>query len=139
MDRPYLPDRLTVRPDDCLLLYSDGIIEARNPGGEPFGLDRLRETFAATREQSSTTVRDSILAALKRFVGAAPLRDDVTLVAIKFGEVTASADASPADAEATPRPVAVGALPVEAGDGSSPRSSGAPAAVQSARNRVSRP
>jgi sigma-B regulation protein RsbU (phosphoserine phosphatase) len=113
MDRPYLPDRLAIRADDCLLLYSDGIIEARNPAGESFGLDRLRETFAATQDQSSTTVRDSILAALKRFVGGAPLKDDVTLVAIKFGEVAAPADASPVEPEALGRPVGVCAVPAE--------------------------
>ena len=35
-------------PGDLLLLYSDGITEARNPAKELFGVERLEECIGAT-------------------------------------------------------------------------------------------
>jgi len=41
-------DEVTVRlePGDQLSLYTDGLLEARNPSGELFGFERLRTLFA---------------------------------------------------------------------------------------------
>ncbi len=84
MDRPYEPETLEVQPDDSLLLYSDGIIEAENPAGEAYGLDRLQKIFAAAEGQSAAGIRDTVVASLNAFTGSAAPRDDVTVVAIKI-------------------------------------------------------
>jgi serine phosphatase RsbU (regulator of sigma subunit) len=44
--RPPLVIQETLQPGDRVLLYTDGIVEARGEDGEPFGLDRLVD-FAA--------------------------------------------------------------------------------------------
>ncbi len=83
MDGPYVAERLEAARDDCLLLYSDGILEARNAGGEDFGLDRLKRVFLSARGTSAKATRDKILEGLNRFVQGAPFHDDVTVVALK--------------------------------------------------------
>jgi len=84
MTRPYEAEHLAVNPGDCLLLYSDGILEARNGVNEQFGLERLKAAFSATRGENAFTTRNRILQELDRFVKGVPRRDDVTVVAIKI-------------------------------------------------------
>ena len=79
--------RCDVRPGDTLVLYSDGLTEAINPAGEEYGERRLRELLATTATAAAGTsddVRDAILASASSFLGAAPPRDDLTLVVAKF-------------------------------------------------------
>ena len=83
----YEQARCDVRPGDVLVLYSDGLTEAINPAGEEYGERRLREllaTAATAAAGSSDDVRDAILASASSFLGAAPPRDDLTLVVAKF-------------------------------------------------------
>ncbi|WP_091446209.1 PP2C family protein-serine/threonine phosphatase [Micromonospora yangpuensis] len=67
LDTPHLYDQRTLlRPGDTLLLYTDGVTEARRPADrEMFGPDRLREVLAATRastaEAVATAVEEAVL------------------------------------------------------------------------------
>jgi sigma-B regulation protein RsbU (phosphoserine phosphatase) len=73
-----------LRPGDTLVLYTDGITEARNPQGEMFGeagLDRA----AVCRESAAYTL-DSILADLERFRAGRTLGDDRTLLVARVLE-----------------------------------------------------
>lgn len=66
-------------PGDVLLLYTDGLIEARDGARQFFGTDRLIE--AARRPAASAAgIRKNILDALARHTGTNPVEDDVTLV-----------------------------------------------------------
>ena len=64
----------------ALVLYSDGITEAENEAGEEFDSPRLEELLAANASASALELRDRIAAAVDAFVGAAPQKDDQTLV-----------------------------------------------------------
>lgn len=81
-----LPDQLfragvaTLAPRDGLVAFTDGLVEARNPAGETFGAQRLRDALRASGGSASTLVR-GVLAALHAFTGAAEPHDDVTLLA----------------------------------------------------------
>lgn len=80
----YESGRVELRPGDLLLLYSDGLTEAKAPGGERFGGERL---LAAAREAASgrpAAVHAAVLARLKEFAGEGPLADDVTLAVLRF-------------------------------------------------------
>ena len=55
-----------------------------NPAGEEYGENRLRESLAATAAGDPDGIRDAILASAAEFLGAAPPRDDLTLVVAKF-------------------------------------------------------
>jgi sigma-B regulation protein RsbU (phosphoserine phosphatase) len=80
----YEQARFEVRPGDVLVLYSDGLTEATNAAGEEYGESRLREFLATAGARSPDAIRDAILASATAFLGAAPPRDDLTLVVAKF-------------------------------------------------------
>ena len=69
-----------MRPGDTLMLYSDGLTEARNSQGEFFGEERLKEAGRVRRKGSVRDMQESIFAALHDFVGDAPQADDITLM-----------------------------------------------------------
>lgn len=67
---------------DTILLYTDGIIEARRRG-EFFGERRLLRALSYRRNKSPQETVDSLLAATKRFADGR-LVDDVALLAIRL-------------------------------------------------------
>ena len=73
---------LGLMPGDRLLLYTDGIVEARDESGEFFGTQRLCRLFASCRELPPQSVVESILDELSLFRGDA-YEDDVTLVVVQ--------------------------------------------------------
>jgi sigma-B regulation protein RsbU (phosphoserine phosphatase) len=66
-------------PGDVLLLYTDGVIEARDAEKRFFGVDRLVEA-ARRPARTAAEIRENILDALLSHVGATPAHDDITLV-----------------------------------------------------------
>lgn len=68
--------------NDLLLLYTDGIIEARNRQGEPFGLDRL-EHLCTTADPQPHAIRDAVVTALTAHQGSDVGVDDQTLVIVQ--------------------------------------------------------
>ncbi|MEP0774299.1 MAG: PP2C family protein-serine/threonine phosphatase [Acidobacteriota bacterium] len=70
-------------PGDLLVLYSDGLVEARPPGGEPFGYEGLRATLLGAAGSTGEGVLGACLAAVEEHLGGAPLPDDVTIVVVE--------------------------------------------------------
>jgi len=75
--------RTKLHPGDVLVIYSDGVSEAVNPGGEEFGPTRLYEVVARNLDSSAAGIRDRIEAALTKFCQGEPAADDITLVIVK--------------------------------------------------------
>ena len=75
-----------VEKHDVLILYSDGITEARNSAGELFGVDRLIAHVEANAGLEPVLLVDSIRRAISDFDGPSRLSDDVTTVAIRIEE-----------------------------------------------------
>jgi phosphoserine phosphatase RsbU/P len=69
-----------LQPGDCLFAFTDGLVEARSPAGEAFGVERLRQTLRSNGTEAPALVR-GVLAALQAFTGPAEPHDDVTLLA----------------------------------------------------------
>jgi sigma-B regulation protein RsbU (phosphoserine phosphatase) len=71
---------IDLRHGDRLILYSDGVVDARNAADERYGSNRLAEVVkscpAAEAEAISAAIMDSVLA----FQGNAPQFDDITLL-----------------------------------------------------------
>jgi serine phosphatase RsbU (regulator of sigma subunit) len=66
-------------PGETLLVYSDGVTEARSREGEEYGEQRLARLFAGSAHLPLTRLCDAILEDVRRFSGGR-LLDDVTLV-----------------------------------------------------------
>lgn len=75
--------QIDLSPGDILLLGTDGIWEARNPEGEMFGTDRLKELIAAHVHQDAASLAALIIDSLDRFRGKLPQDDDITLLIVK--------------------------------------------------------
>ena len=71
---------------DLVLLYTDGVTDARAANGERFGDDRLLAVVERERRGSARDVVDALAAAISEFVGEEPAADDVTIVAIRRTE-----------------------------------------------------
>jgi len=65
-----------------LLLYTDGVTEAVDPGGSFFETERLYEIARQTAGATAQVFCDRLLAAVTAHRGPAPQADDVTLVAV---------------------------------------------------------
>jgi len=73
---------ITLRPGSILFLYTDGMTDCRDPGGEPFGLERIKQTLSGYLGLSAQEVCDRMLQTLKYFQQGSLQDDDVTLVAV---------------------------------------------------------
>jgi len=72
----------TLAPGDTLLLYSDGITEARSAQDDEFGEARLLETLRRHRQAEASALVAAILQAVREF-SAGEQADDITLVAAR--------------------------------------------------------
>jgi CRP-like cAMP-binding protein len=72
-DRPW-------EPGDLLVLFSDGVPEARSADDEEFGDERLERVILDARDQEPDAVRDRILAAVEAHTRGVTPGDDVTVV-----------------------------------------------------------
>ena len=68
---------------DALWLFTDGLVKAENPQGEPFGLERLEKTLrqhaSLAPDALAARVHDAVLA----FAGKRPLKDDAAIASIR--------------------------------------------------------
>ena len=69
---------------DTLLLYTDGITEAKNSDGEQFGDIRLKKAFTKHASKAPDQVKEGIKNDLSEFIGEMVIDDDYTLVVIQF-------------------------------------------------------
>ena len=72
---------VAVKPGDRLLLYTDGVTEARR-GKELFGETRLHDLVL--QGGTASTVTQRVLAAVNEFVGQEHLRDDVAILTVRI-------------------------------------------------------
>lgn len=77
----YHAARLRLAPGDRIVLYSDGVIDERNPAGEPFGQDRLARALSNARNCDADVIE--IFKAIARFAEGAPPTDDATAASIE--------------------------------------------------------
>jgi phosphoserine phosphatase len=79
--RPATP--LALAPGDVLAVLSDGVFEAEDATGTPFGCARVEALLHAERASPAPVVATRLLAALRAFAGDRPQGDDVTMVFVK--------------------------------------------------------
>lgn len=74
---------LELQPDDGLVLYTEGILNTKNITGECYGLERLHQVIQENWFLDAHGVQGEAIANLRKFMGRAPLQDDLTLLVLK--------------------------------------------------------
>lgn len=74
---------ITLGPGDRILLYTDGVTEARNARMEEFGEDRLYSLVAQGNGQPSKEFLESLMAQVERHRGPQAQYDDISMVTIR--------------------------------------------------------
>jgi serine phosphatase RsbU (regulator of sigma subunit) len=75
-----------LREGDTIVYLSDGIVEAQDENGEPFGFEKLESLLAAAEDRSPNAIRDAILVAVARHSGTRPADDDRTVMVLRFDQ-----------------------------------------------------
>jgi sigma-B regulation protein RsbU (phosphoserine phosphatase) len=78
--------RVHLEPGDGLVLYTDGITEARDSSDEEYTAERLARVLRGAHGLTPQRVTAACLADLEAFLAGAPQFDDVTLLAIQRAE-----------------------------------------------------
>jgi serine phosphatase RsbU (regulator of sigma subunit) len=76
--------QIELKAGDWLVLYTDGVSEAQNAGGEEFGMARFLDLIGSHRLLSAEDFTGEVIEGHAAFVGAAPQFDDMTLIAVKW-------------------------------------------------------
>lgn len=80
-DRLYEQDEIELQSGDCIVLYTDGVTEACDAGGQEFGEERLMELLMVGHKLHATELRDRVMTAVKEFSGD-HADDDATLMVL---------------------------------------------------------
>jgi phosphoserine phosphatase RsbU/P len=69
---------------DIMVLYTDGITEAKDKKGEEFGYSRLTEVLLEVKDQSPKQIQEHLINRLYEFSGSRNINDDYTTMIVKF-------------------------------------------------------
>lgn len=81
MNTPLREAEVELLPGDRLVLFTDGVSEARNLEEEELGEDRVAELILGSKAADAETLREELLEAVREFSGG-NFHDDVTLAVV---------------------------------------------------------
>ena len=87
----YVTARVKLEPGDTLILFSDGVTEAMDPGDELYGVPRLREVLTGQSNCALDKLQKSILESVENFAKGAHQADDLTLLIVRYRSTPAVA------------------------------------------------
>jgi phosphoserine phosphatase RsbU/P len=73
-----------LQPDDHLVLFTDGVIEALNNAGEEFGMERLVSLMHANAHATAPEILARLREAVIAFSADTPQHDDITIMVLDF-------------------------------------------------------
>ncbi len=80
----YDEGEITMEPGDRLFLYTDGIVEYQNTGGEFYGEERFIHKLQADSGETLQMTCANAIQSLMGFGNGHPTKDDLTLLGIEF-------------------------------------------------------
>lgn len=72
-----------LKPDEAVILYTDGVTEALNVDYDEFGLERLQMAARSAANRDAPAIVSSITDSVRDHVGETPQFDDITLIVMK--------------------------------------------------------
>jgi len=88
-DWQYASDEVQLTKGDVIFLYTDGVTEAENKERRMYSMDKLADFLnseAAGKARSMQELLGCVWADLGKFVGDAEQSDDITMLAITYGD-----------------------------------------------------
>lgn len=89
----YEAETIALQNGDWVLMYTDGVSEAKNASDEDFSEHRIetviRERLAA-KDSSAAAMLDAITSAVRRFTAGEPQSDDITLLSLHYRQTNAA-------------------------------------------------
>ena len=82
-DQRYSSESVELAPGDMLVLSTDGVSEAANPGGALFGEERLHACFEKGADATAADSAHRLLASVRDFAAGAPQSDDITILSLR--------------------------------------------------------
>jgi len=82
-ETPYEQETVSLAPGDVVVMITDGIIEALNFEDEAYGRHRFLQSIERHQRLDSQQLAEQILWDVRRFIGLAPMSDDITILAMK--------------------------------------------------------
>ncbi|HEY8936271.1 MAG TPA: PP2C family protein-serine/threonine phosphatase, partial [Cyclobacteriaceae bacterium] len=78
------PYEFEYKRGDIMVLYTDGITEAKNQKNEEFGYDRLSTLLLEVKDLTPKEIQDYLIKDLYEFSGTSNINDDYTTMIVKF-------------------------------------------------------
>jgi sigma-B regulation protein RsbU (phosphoserine phosphatase) len=82
-DTPSTASLSWVGKKDLLVLFTDGVSDARNSRDERLGEERVLELIKENRDNDTMVIVDRVFKMIEVHTRAVPLRDDLTLVVVR--------------------------------------------------------
>jgi len=82
-EQTYREETIQLASQDLLVMYTDGVTEAKAEDGSMFGVERLKRLVEQNSSLSAHDLFMKIEAGIKEFIGQAPPFDDLTLIVIR--------------------------------------------------------
>ncbi|MCP4708260.1 MAG: SpoIIE family protein phosphatase [Planctomycetes bacterium] len=73
----------TLSEGDTVIMYTDGVTEAKNPADELYGVERLTAIVQQHANRTAVEIQQLILDSVTNFVDDAPQTDDITLLILQ--------------------------------------------------------
>jgi sigma-B regulation protein RsbU (phosphoserine phosphatase) len=83
LNEKYETGRTILGIGDILVIYTDGVTEARDEDGKEFGEDRLLALVAQPPQERAALTLSAVMRKLDEFVGGAPQHDDITCLVVR--------------------------------------------------------
>ncbi|MGC1291154.1 MAG: GAF domain-containing SpoIIE family protein phosphatase, partial [Candidatus Acidiferrales bacterium] len=80
----FTTERVSLSAGDYVVIYSDGVSEARNMSDEMFEQERLSSLMRDFSGSSVEELAEAIRTGVRNFTGGAPQADDITMVVIQY-------------------------------------------------------
>lgn len=83
-NKPYKSNSIELQPGDLVLLYTDGIINSRNPLGKHYGTEKLKQEIQGMINLNASEVVNRLLENIRNYEEGSSQSDDISLLALKY-------------------------------------------------------
>jgi len=80
----FASEKIYLKHDDVIFLYTDGVTEAMNPDKKQFSNNRLLQTLLKIKEKNARICIEGVREDVRSFVEEEPQSDDITMIALKY-------------------------------------------------------